>query len=198
MIQVLFRLTHPTGFYVNLPVGAVVALMIIFVHIPEQIPKEKALTVLLKLHSYLDLIGFALFAPAVLQLLLALQYGGNALAWDSSQVIGLFVGSAVTFAVWMLWNRHRGDNALLPHSMLRSRIVWTSGIFQAFFVSAVYGVAYYLPIYFQSINDASAFLSGVYLLPTILPELAASASAGPISKCPVSPKPIVTCFDSRQ
>ena len=172
--------------------------MIIFVHIPEQIPKEKALTVLLKLHSYLDLIGFALFAPAVLQLLLALQYGGNALAWDSSQVIGLFVGSAVTFAVWMLWNRHRGDNALLPHSMLRSRLVWPSGIFQAFFVSAVYGVAYYLPIYFQSINDASAFLSGVYLLPTILPELAASASAGPISKCPVSPKPIVTCFDSRQ
>ncbi|GAW24154.1 hypothetical protein ANO14919_137350 [Xylariales sp. No.14919] len=65
--------------------------------------------------------------------------------------------------------------------MLRSRIVWTSRIFQAFFVSVIYGTAYYLPIYFQSINDASAFLSGVYLLPTILPQLIASASAGPIS-----------------
>ncbi|XXG96274.1 hypothetical protein Hte_002555 [Hypoxylon texense] len=167
-------------FYINLPIGAVAALAIILVHIPEQIPKARAITVLSKLHHHLDLLGFVLFAPAVLMLLLALQYGGNAFAWNSSQVIGLFVGSVANFAVWLLWNRYKGDDALLPHSMIRRRTVWTAGIYQALFLSALYGATYYLPIYFQAINDAPAILSGVYLLPTILPELFAAAAAGAI------------------
>lgn len=158
------------------------AIAIVLIRIPEQTRKTRALTVLSKLHRHLDLIGFCLFAPAVLQLLLALQYGGNQFAWRSSQVIGLFCGSAATFAVWVLWNRHRGDDALLPHSMISRRMIWVSGLFQGLFMSSLYGSIYYLPIYFQAINGASAMLSGVYLLPTILPELFMVALSGPLSE----------------
>ncbi|EPE26279.1 MFS general substrate transporter [Glarea lozoyensis ATCC 20868] len=167
-------------FYVNLPVGALAAVAIVFLRIPEQTIKPNAFTVLAKLHHYLDLVGFALFAPAVLQLLLALQYGGNAYPWGSSRVIGLFCGSAATFGVWLLWNFHKGDDALLPRSMIRRTAVWASGAYQAFLMSAVYGGIYFLPIYFQAINDASPMLSGVYLLPTILPQLFMAASSGAI------------------
>lgn len=170
------------GFYVNLPVGAVAAVAIVLLRIPEQRRKESALTILSKLHRYLDLVGFALFAPAVLQLLLALQYGGNQFPWNSSRVIGLFCGSAATLVVWLFWNRHKGDDALLPHSMISRRAVWASGIYQAFLMAAVYGGIYFLPIYFQSINNATPILSGVYLLPTILPQLVMAASSGAISK----------------
>jgi hypothetical protein len=148
------------------------------VRIPEQIPKQKALLVFSRLHHYLDLLGFALFAPAVLQLLLALQYGGNQYPWRSSTVIGLFCGSGATFAVWLVWNRHKGDDALLPHSMMRQTVVWASGLYQAFMMSAIFGATYFLPIYFQAINNVTAMLSGVYLLPTILPQLVMSALSG--------------------
>jgi hypothetical protein len=123
-----------------------------------------------------------LFAPAVLQLLLALQYGGNQFPWNSSRVIGLFSGSAANFIVWFLWNWHKGDGALLPHAMIARTPVWASGVYQGLLMSAVYGGVYFLPIYFQAIIDASPLLSGVYLLPTILPQLVTAASSGLISK----------------
>jgi hypothetical protein len=170
------------GFYINLPVGAVAALAIALLRIPEQTPKPPTLSILRKLHLYLDLVGFALFAPAVLQLLLALQYGGNAYAWNSYHVIGLFCGSVTTFVVWFVWNMYRGNSALLPHSMIGRTAVWASGVYQGFLMAAVYGGIYFLPIYFQAINSASPMLSGVNLLPTILPQLVMAASSGAISK----------------
>ena len=138
--------------------------------------------VLAKLHHYLDLVGFVLFAPAVLQLLLALQYGGNQYPWNSSRVIGLFCGSAANFVVWFFWNQHKGDDALLPSSMIKRRVVWASGLYQSFMISAVYGATFFLPIYFQAINNATPVLSGVYLLPTILPQLFAAGLSGILCK----------------
>jgi hypothetical protein len=170
------------GFYVNLPVGAVAAVAIIILRIPQQTAKPPALSVVRQLHHYLDLIGFVLFAPAVLQLLLALQYGGNQFPWNSSRVIGLFCGSAANFIVWFFWNWHKGAGALLPHAMIGRTAVWASGVYQGLLMSAVYGGIYFLPIYFQAINAASPMLSGVYLLPTILPQLVMAASSGLISK----------------
>jgi len=47
-------------------------------------------------------------------------------------------------------------------------------------MSAIYGPTFFLPIYFQAIKNASAILSGVYLLPTILPMLFTAGASGPI------------------
>ncbi|PSS25083.1 hypothetical protein M430DRAFT_96323 [Amorphotheca resinae ATCC 22711] len=165
-------------FYINLPVGAVAAVAIILLRIPQQTVKPPAMTVLRQLHHKLDLIGFVLFAPAVLQLLLALQYGGNQFLWNSSRVIGLFCGSAATFVVWFLWNWRKGNGALLPPAMVGRTAVWTSGVYQGLLMSANYGGIYFLPVYFQAINNAGPMLSGVYLLPTILPQLVTAASSG--------------------
>ncbi|KAF5120205.1 Efflux pump mlcE [Metarhizium anisopliae] len=165
-------------FYINLPLGAFTALILLLLRVPEQKAKQSPLVVLSRLHHYLDLVGFALFAPATLQLLLALQYGGTQLPWNSSRVIGLFCGSVGTFVAWFFWNRHKGDDALLPPSMIKQRVVWASGLYQSFMISAVYGATFFLPIYFQAIENATPMLSGVYLLPTILPQLFAAVFSG--------------------
>lgn len=157
--------------------------------VPEQTRKRPAMAILRELHRHLDLVGFCLFAPAVLQLILALQYGGTTFPWNSSQVIGLFCGAAATFAVWLFWNRRKGADALLPPAMVARTAVWTSGLYQAFLMAAVYGAIFFLPIYFQAINDATPMLSGVYLLPTILPQLLMAASSGALSKCSPSHSP---------
>jgi len=104
----------------------VVALFLVFVRVPEQVVKPPARSVLPTLHKKLDLIGFAIFAPASIMLLLAVQWGGVTYLWDSSVVIGLICGAVATAFVWGGWNYHKKDAALIPFSMLRMRKVWTS------------------------------------------------------------------------
>ncbi|KAJ2901032.1 putative MFS multidrug transporter [Zalerion maritima] len=180
-------------FYVNLPIGGVVAVMMLFVDVPELVENKARLRragsanpsrlasvadTLKKLPNELDLVGFALIAPAAIQLLLALQYGGNDFPWNSSTVIGLFCGSGATFAVWLFWNYRRGDDALIPVSMARKRPVWVNCLGYLFLMATLFVPAYMLPIYFQAVKDATPFQSGVDVLPTILSQLFATVISG--------------------
>ena len=55
-------------------------------------------------------------------------------------------------------------------------------MFNAFQMVGIYGLFYYLPIYFQSVYNASAILSGVYIIPMIIPQLLAAGLTGGICK----------------
>lgn len=125
-------------FYINLPIGAVVAALLAFIPIPDQVPKQQLMKVLPTFHKKLDLIGFALFAPASVMVLLAVQWGGNQYAWDSSIVIGVLVGGVVAFGVWAVWNYFKRAAALIPFPMLKKRHVWTSSLVGGFFGAAMF------------------------------------------------------------
>ncbi|KAK9235752.1 MFS multidrug transporter [Lipomyces kononenkoae] len=153
-------------FYINLPVGALVFASLFFVRVPE--PRKNSITSIRLLPRDLDLIGFALFAPAAIQLLLALQYGGNQFAWNSSTVIGLFCGAGATCIVFLVWEYYKGDEAMIPFSMARNRIISSSSVAFGLMMALTFTASYYLPLYFQGVNGASPTLSGVYLLPSIL------------------------------
>ncbi|KAF3760414.1 MFS general substrate transporter [Cryphonectria parasitica EP155] len=157
-------------FYINLPAGGLGLLCLIFITVPEEQTKSRkpVLQALMTIHRDLDLVGFALMAPAIIQLLLALEYGGEQYPWSSPTVIGLFVGAGATAAVWMLWNWWLGDRALVPLSVLRLRIVWAAAMTQMGLSTALLCSSYYLPIYFQAVRGVSPLMSGVYLLPNIL------------------------------
>ncbi|MCJ1386881.1 hypothetical protein MMC17_010009 [Xylographa soralifera] len=165
-------------FYINLPCGGLVAAMLAFVHVPDQIPKPKPLLVIRAVHTKLDLIGFALFAPALIQFLLAVQYGGSTFAWNSAQVIGLFCGAGGTFIIFLAWEYYKGDAAMIPSSMVRKRTIWASSLVFGFFMAQLFCASYYLPIYFQAVKGASPAISGVYLLPGILGQLFSSIVTG--------------------
>ncbi|KAK4155625.1 major facilitator superfamily domain-containing protein [Chaetomidium leptoderma] len=100
-------------FYINLPIGGLLAGALFFVRIPDQVEKRSARPVLRRLHLELDLFGFALLASAAVQLLLALSWGGSKYAWSSATIIGLFCGSSATTLLWLAWDWYRGDEALL-------------------------------------------------------------------------------------
>ena len=165
-------------FYINVPIGAVVVLFMIFVVIPDGSIKAAPLTVLRSIHRELDLIGFTLLAPAVIQLLLALQYGGNQFSWNSSQVIGLFCGAGATGLVFCAWLLHRGDGALIPLSLAGRSAVWSASLTQTSLFTTVFLAAYFIPIYFQTVKGASPLLSGVYMLPAILAQLLGAVLSG--------------------
>jgi hypothetical protein len=146
--------------------------------VPEQVPKKPWREVIPDLPRLFDLSGFVLIAGAAIQLLLALQYGGNQFAWNSSVVIGLFVGSGITFIAWFVWNYRLGEEALIPFSMMRKTVVWSGAFSSAFLFATVFCAAFFLPIYFQAVLGTTPFISGVNLLPSILPTMVFAVGSG--------------------
>ncbi len=129
--------------------------------IPDRIQKPPPLSIIRTIYLHLDLVGFALLAPSAIQLLLALQWGGNDYAWNSSTVIGLFCGAGATFLVWLAWNYHSGDGALIPASMATKQAVWSSSLCAMWIYTTQLLSAFFIPLYFQAVKDATPSQSGV-------------------------------------
>lgn len=178
--------TPGSGFYINLPVGGlVVILLLFFLTVPagKGAGQGTFLSRLLKL----DLIGFFFFAPAAIQFILALEWGGNKFPWHSATIIGLFCGSFGTLLVFLAWESHMGGKAMIPLSIIRRRVIWSSCLNYGCFMGSVLTVTYYLPIYFQSVKNASPTLSGVDLLPSIISTALFGPLTGASSKSDLHP-----------
>ncbi|KIA75842.1 MFS toxin efflux pump [Aspergillus ustus] len=165
-------------FYINLPLGGMTALIIIlFVRPPV---REKATVKKSVWAQFLELdpLGIILILPAVMCILLVLQWGGAKYAWSNWRIIVLLVvgGSlAVTFALVQLW---QGDRGTIPPRVVRDRSVWGSVAFIVCLYGSFTVFTYYLPIWFQAIKSASATRSGVMNLPMILGVVVCSILSG--------------------
>lgn len=153
-------------------------ILLLLIRIPDRIVKNSDKLTLQETLERLDLIGFMLFAPAAVQVLLALQWGGSRDPWSSATVIGLFCGAAGTFAVFLTWEYRKGDAAMIPLSMIGSKVIATSCLVTFFFFGSMLITSYYLPIYFQAVRDATPTLSGVYMLPAILSQIVLAILSG--------------------
>ena len=70
----------------------------------------------------------------------------------------------------------------MPRSMINRGDALSSGLYVALLTSAVYGAIYYLPLYFQAVDGASAIMSVVYLLPLIISQLITAGLSGVAGK----------------
>ena len=155
--------------------------MIFFVAIPDRRQPSEPLT-FRNIVPKLDLVGFALLAPASIMLLLALEYGGNTYPWKSATVIGLLVGGFIIAVIFMFWEARVGKDAMIPLEMIKKRQIWTACLTMLFLFVTVFVAAYYMPIYFQSIKNHSPVQSGIDLLPVMLSQLVCAVAVGAVSK----------------
>lgn len=115
--------------------------------------------------------------------LLALQFGsGNTYAWKSATIIGLFCSAGVTAIIFILWERYKGDEAMLPGSLLKQRIVWTSCVSGTSVVCCTLVASNWIPTFFQAVKGQSPITSGVHVLPSILGQLLFVVVSGALSK----------------
>ncbi|KAG0645299.1 Efflux pump mlcE [Hyphodiscus hymeniophilus] len=142
------------GFYINLPAGAVTLIVLSFVRIPKSKEKATKRPTLHEAINRLDPIGFVLFASFCVMLLLALQYVGSTYPWNSSAVIGLFVGAGVALIVFVFWEHRRGDTAMAPLSIL---------------------------LWFQTILGVNPVLSGAYFMATATTLISSTIITGLLS-----------------
>lgn len=126
----------------------------------------------------LDRIGTICFLPGVVCLLLALQWGGSAYAWNDARIIELWVlfGVLMTaFAGVQVWKQ---EYATLPPRILKYSSVTTSTFFAFCISGSLTVIVYFLPVWFQAIQGVSAIESGVRLLPVIVALVVSSIIAG--------------------
>lgn len=154
-------------FYINLPIGALSAVIILLFF---KTPK-KAISVeapLLEKVKHTDPLGVLLIMGAAVSYTLAVQYGGVSHAWNSSTVIGLFVGFVLIMALWGYLQWLQGERAMITPHLFKERTMYVMCAFSGIFSGAFFAIIYYLPIYFQSTQGATPTSSGVRNLPFIL------------------------------
>ena len=166
-------------FYINLPIGGIAMLVVfLFVHVSRISAPDAANDSIFSRILQLDLLGLFIFIPAVVCLILALQWGGVSYAWNSSTIIGLFVGfgaMVLIFAAIQLW---RGDRGTLPPRLFRDRNLPFAMAFGFFFGSGFFILIFYLSLYFQIVQSDSAVEAGIKIIPLLLSCVITSIIAG--------------------
>lgn len=153
-------------FYINLPIGALTILAIFFfLHIDA--PKHGHLT-LLEQVKRLDPIGVFFFVPAIISLILALQWGGTTYAWSAPRIIGLLVTFSVLFVMFLVVEVMMPDTAMAPLRIVLNRSIAGSMVFVFLIYGAVMSVVYFIAIWFQAVKGESATNAGIHTVPLVL------------------------------
>lgn len=115
-----------------------------------------------------DWIGNTLVIGMYVSILMAISFGGTTFAWNSAREIALFVVAGVLFialSIHQVWSDRQ--NRMFPVHFLKNK-----GLLIQFLVGASAGTSsfvtiYFVPLYFQFVQDTNSLLAGVRLLPFI-------------------------------
>ncbi|KAF8884284.1 MFS general substrate transporter [Gymnopilus junonius] len=152
-------------FYINLPVGGVA------MAIPDR--PEKGVTI-----ADIDFGGIAILSISVVSFLLALSWGGVIVPWSSHQVVALLAVGGGLIPVFILYEMRVPKTPVIPLAMFRHRNVVAATLNYLFIHASVYGLAVYIPTYYQLVKFDSQIISGLELLPYILPLSLSSVVVG--------------------
>ncbi|KAK0724214.1 major facilitator superfamily-domain-containing protein [Lasiosphaeris hirsuta] len=164
-------------FYINLPIGAI-TLVVIAIFFPDPHRTVTNDDTTWERIKRFDPFGTAVFMPAIICLLLALQWGGTTYEWNSWRIILLFVFFGVLITIFLYIQHLQQDLATVPPRIFFKRSVWASCAYSFCVGAAFLGAVYYLPIWFQSVKGASAVRSGIMNLPMLISTVVVSIFAG--------------------
>ncbi|KAI1078845.1 MFS general substrate transporter [Whalleya microplaca] len=156
----------------NVPAGVCVIIVIfLFVRIQQSSNQSNRDLPLKSKLQHMDILGTILFLGAVCCLLLVLQWGGQTYPWKDSRCIGLFVGFGALTVCFCFWQWKQGERAIIPLRILRKRSICMGALVLFFLGMSSLTYAYYLPIYFQSVQGVSTVESGVRFIALVLPQI---------------------------
>ncbi|KAI9655969.1 MAG: hypothetical protein M1821_005030 [Bathelium mastoideum] len=169
------RVTWRWIFYMNLPIAGA-ALVLLFVFLRVQYRKDTSGRNILR---RIDFGGNALLISSVIAILLALTYGGTLHPWGSWRtIVPLVLGASGLIAFLALQSTSCIPEPTMPLRMFANRTSLAG--FALTFIHSIlmFQITYYLPLYFQSIKNASPTASGVYMLPTSIAAMPFAIGAG--------------------
>ncbi|WP_067473999.1 MDR family MFS transporter [Actinomadura hibisca] len=157
------------AFYVNLPLGLVALVWCAaLLHLPAT---RRKVTI--------DYAGIVSLAVAIGALVLAATWGGVQYAWASAPIVGLAALAAVALAVFVAAERRAAD-PVIPLHMFRDGNFTLASVLSLVTGVVMFAGVLYLPLFQQTVQDASASSSGLLLLPMMLPILLLAQVVGKV------------------
>ncbi|PKX97765.1 MDR family MFS transporter [Aspergillus novofumigatus IBT 16806] len=163
------------SYWVNLPVcGLAFVLLLLFLDVHN--PKTKMMDGV----RAIDWFGSLSILGLTLMLLLGLDFGGETFPWDSPKVICLIVFGSLCSLLFIYSEKRLAKYPLMPMGLFgqTSNIAILAVAFAHGFVFIA--GEYYVPLYLQSVKEASPMRSGVLVLPLVLSEAFAGIITGAI------------------
>ncbi|PWA03439.1 hypothetical protein BB558_000389 [Smittium angustum] len=162
-------------FYINLPLGAIAATAVIF-FVKIDRPKGNLMVKLKRI----DVVGVFIMISGIVMLLLALNWGGTTYPWKSARVIALLVIGISCFFIFVGFEYKFPKEPLIPLHIFKTRNLSLNFFCQFFIGFGMFGLIFYIPMYYTVVYGGNAAQSGLFLLPLMLGIVAASVTGGTI------------------
>lgn len=163
------HLTWRWCFYINLPIAVVMVILA-----ARTIPATRQHG-----HPSIDYLGLILVAGGSSALILGLEWGGDTYAWNSVEVIGMFV-AAVLLLAGFVWAEFRAREPIIPMHLFANPVFTVSSILSFIVGFAMLGAMTYLPTYLQYVKGVTATASGIRTLPLVVGLMGTSIFSGTV------------------
>jgi MFS family permease len=160
-------------FWINVPIcGIAFGLLLLFLDVNN--PRTKLGEGL----KAIDLYGTLSILAITTLLLVGLDFGGTIFPWSSPKVICLIVCGTLIIGFFLYSEQRLAEYPLMPLAVFKSRS--KNAVFLIVFSHAMVliGIEYYMPLFLQSVQQASPLRSGVLLLPLIIVLAVVEMTAG--------------------
>ncbi|KAI2709664.1 hypothetical protein CBS147330_6946 [Penicillium roqueforti] len=129
----------------------------------------------------IDFLGAVVLVGAVLGFLVGLDRGSN-VSWRLPLTIASLAVSAVLFVVFILVEIYLAAEPFAPGHIIFNRTFFACYSCNFFSFGGWIAALFYIPLYFQAVDDVSATTAGLRLLPSILAGVTGSVFAGLLMK----------------
>ena len=156
-------------FWINVPIGVIAAGVTWWAVVESSDTTTKTL----------DVIGTVLVTAALFSLTWGLIKTGSH-SWTSPYTLFFLGGAAVLFAAF-IWREARTREPMLPLSFFQSRVFSASSAVVLMVGFAMFGIFYFVTLYFQNVLGYSALQAGVRSLPLTMMVIFVAPIAGRMS-----------------
>ncbi|HET6214919.1 MAG TPA: MDR family MFS transporter [Micromonosporaceae bacterium] len=155
------------AFYVNLPLGAIAFVLLLFV---MRLPTYRT-------EHRIDWPGAGLLSVGITALVLVTTWGGNEYPWGSWQILGLAALALLTLVGFGFVERSASEPIVSLQLFKNRNFALISGV--GFLLGfAMFGAISFLPLFQQTVQGASATNSGLLILPMMAGMLVVSVVVG--------------------
>lgn len=165
------------AFYINICIAAVAAPACIW--IMPSAPPSVSLGIMDVIKAF-DHLGAVLFLGSVVSTVMLLGFGGVVYSWDSGQMIGLYIATAVLWIMFALQQKFHllTSDRIFPVQFFKDPLVVGLWIWTIVAISDIVVTIYTLPLFFQFVLHDSSMRSAVYTLPFVASVVVSAGISG--------------------
>lgn len=120
--------------------------MIFFFKMPKSADHKPQTISMAERINRFDPWGTLLFIPAIVSLLLALQWGGSKYEWKNGRIIALFVVFGVLLTGFIAVQSWKQENATVPPRVFKTRSIWAGAFFSICLGSSFFILVFYVSL----------------------------------------------------